>query len=318
VTTGNVVTLNGAASTDPDGDALVYSWTFTTRPSGSNSTLGNSAAVNPTFTADISGTYSLRLIVSDGQLSSAADSVTVTSSSGGGGGSTVSDNFDGNGALLNYVTNNASALPDVTRTNGRYRAFVNDNTGNKTLHFNASQGRLDAKLVSFPFEYIARNVGIGTPANSQSPVSPAGYPIKFAGIQVHVTTLSSANSAHIVVGHRGGDATGLAFTVEGKTTLNGNSATSSEPGYSLPLGRGDLRIVGHANRTLSAYWQAPNPNHENQADNWTPYAGTGKLPTGAGGVAFGAQVYVGLITYAYSTLTTDFVGTADSVELVGE
>ena len=80
----------------------------------------------------------------------------------------VLDLFAGSGALIGYTTNNKSSLPDIARKDGRYRANLTDNTDNITLHFNQDQGRLDAKKVSFPFEVIARNIGIGTQANSQA------------------------------------------------------------------------------------------------------------------------------------------------------
>ena len=106
----------------------------------------------------------------------------------------------------------------VSRTGGRYRANLIDNSGNKTLHFHNDQGRLDAKLITFPFNYIARNIGIGTQTDSQ--IAPPGGPDSryiFAGIQVHVTDLNSRNSSHVVVGHRG---SGTPFTVEGKHAIH--------------------------------------------------------------------------------------------------
>ncbi len=227
-------------------------------------------------------------------------------------GTSVSDNFDGNGSLLNYTTNNASALPNVARVNGRYRAELTDNSNNKTLHYHNDQGRLDAKVVSFPFEYIARNIGIGTIADSQSPPPASGSPYIFAGIQVHVLDLDSRNSAHFVVGHRGS----TYFTAEGKNTVNGSSSVNDDGPNILPEGRADLRVVGQADRTLKWYWQRPNPNPGVQADSWNAYRGTGNFPGNQ--ASFGSDVYVGLITYAYNEAGIPFVGTADSVELVGE
>lgn len=227
-------------------------------------------------------------------------------------GATVSDNFDGNGSLLNYTTNNASALPEVARVNGRYRAELTDNTNNKTLHYHGDQGRLDAKIVSFPFEYIARNIGIGTIADSQSPPPATGSPYIFAGIQVHVLDLDSRNSAHFVVGHRGS----TYFTAEGKNTVNGSSSVNDDGANILPEGRADLRVVGQADRSLKWYWQRPNPNPGVQADSWNAYRGDGDFPGNQ--ASFGSQVYIGLITYAYNQAGIPFVGTADSVELVGE
>ncbi len=225
---------------------------------------------------------------------------------------TVSDDFAGDGPLINYTTNNASSLRDVARVNNRYRANLTNNTNDITLHFNDYQGRLDAKLVNFPFEYIARNIGIGTQRNSQTAPGAFGDPFIFAGIQIHVTSLNSLNSSHIVVGHRGS----TAFTVEGKNTVNGNSTVTDEGFNAAPAGRADIRVVGNANQTLTVYWQQPNPNPGVQADNWRLYNGTGLLPGNA--PDYGAAAYIGLITYAQGTTGVPFVGTCDSVQLVGE
>ena len=78
VSTGTLVTLNGSGSSDANSDPLTYIWSFTSKPGGSTATLSSAIVANPTFTADTSGSYVLSLVVSDGQVSSAADTVTVT------------------------------------------------------------------------------------------------------------------------------------------------------------------------------------------------------------------------------------------------
>lgn len=221
---------------------------------------------------------------------------------------TVTDDFEGSGPLLDYTTNNASALPDVARVDGRYRANLTDNTDNITLHYNQDQGRLDAKLVSFPFEFIARNIGIGTQEDSQTPPAPANDPYNFAGVQVHVEDLSSPNSAHVVVGHRGP----THFTIEGKNTVDGVSSVNDAGANIVTDGRADIRIVGNADRTITVYWQVPNLDPA-IADDWTLYNGTGSMPGTA--PTFGDQVYVGLITYAFYTTGLPFVGTCDSIDI---
>ena len=221
------------------------------------------------------------------------------------------DSFDGQGPLNGYTVNNPEALSDVQQIDGRYRANLFENPNNITLHYNNSQGRLDAKAVSFPFEVIARNIGIGTQSDSQVPPSALGYPFIFAGIQIHVTNLSSINSSHVVVGHRGG----TPFTVEGKNTVNGVSSVTDDGVNVAPEGRADIRIVGSADRTLTVYWQLPNINGAKE-DSWRLYNGTGALPGAS--PQYGDTVYVGLITYALDVTGLPFVGTCDSFEIIKE
>ncbi|AUP77791.1 hypothetical protein [Flavivirga eckloniae] len=219
------------------------------------------------------------------------------------------DNFDGTGALIDYTTNNASALPNVSRASGRYRAALTDNTDNKTLHYNQDQGRLDAKLVTFPFEFIARNIGIGTIADSQIAPTSDNNPYNFCGVQVHVEDFNSINSSHVVVGHRG--STG--FTIEGKNTLNGDSSVNDIGENTVPEGRADIRIVGNNDKTLTVYWQRPNLTGNSSSDDWTLYNDNGLLPGTA--PTYGDNVYVGLITYAFYSTGVPFVGTCDSIEI---
>jgi len=78
VKTGNVVQLDGSGSADTDGDPLTYSWQLSTRPAGSAAVLSNNSIVNPTFTADLAGTYVAQLIVNDGMVNGLVDMVTIT------------------------------------------------------------------------------------------------------------------------------------------------------------------------------------------------------------------------------------------------
>jgi len=74
---GSAVDLDASKSKDVNGDVLSYSWSFTSTPSGSISTLTNPTAVNPTFTPDVAGTYALVLIVNDGTANSLSSNVTI-------------------------------------------------------------------------------------------------------------------------------------------------------------------------------------------------------------------------------------------------
>jgi hypothetical protein len=77
---GTVVNLDGSGSSDPDGAyPLAYEWTLTGQPVGSVATLSSNTVVDPTFTPDVLGNYTIQLVVTDSQgLVSSADLVTVS------------------------------------------------------------------------------------------------------------------------------------------------------------------------------------------------------------------------------------------------
>ncbi|MGB5684225.1 MAG: choice-of-anchor Q domain-containing protein, partial [Candidatus Electrothrix sp.] len=126
VIAGDLVCLDGSASYDVDGDLLSYSWEFTAWPAGSIAELDDSTAEAPCFTADLSGTYQVSLVVNDGiensepsttevvaiSLSEAViatieETVLVTSSLD----PDIFDNENKQGALINQI-NAAIALID--------------------------------------------------------------------------------------------------------------------------------------------------------------------------------------------------------------
>ena len=78
VAVGQIIQLDGSGSSDADGDPLAFRWALTTRPAGSQATLSNATLVNPTFVADVLGTYVAQLIVNDGTLESLPATVTLT------------------------------------------------------------------------------------------------------------------------------------------------------------------------------------------------------------------------------------------------
>jgi len=78
VSVGATVTLDGSGSEDIDGDQLTMAWSFVSIPAGSSAALSRPTTVRPSFVADISGSYVVQLLVSDGQMAGDPDTVTIS------------------------------------------------------------------------------------------------------------------------------------------------------------------------------------------------------------------------------------------------
>jgi hypothetical protein len=74
---GDEVVLDGSLSSDVNGDALMFAWSFDATPAGSAAALNDADAVQANFIPDAVGVYVVRLTVDDGRGGSAADTVMV-------------------------------------------------------------------------------------------------------------------------------------------------------------------------------------------------------------------------------------------------
>jgi hypothetical protein len=70
-----LVTLDGSRSRDPEGEALLYTWTFISGPSAVN--LSADTSDRPSYTPSLAGAYVFELTVSDGVFSSSPDQVRI-------------------------------------------------------------------------------------------------------------------------------------------------------------------------------------------------------------------------------------------------
>nr|MBC8218661.1 PKD domain-containing protein [Planctomycetota bacterium] len=115
VRVGSAVQLDGSGSTDPDGDSITYEWTLI-RPGPSAAVLSGTTTAEPTFVADVEGTYKVELQVYDGVLSD-FDTVMITAqpnkapTANAGPDQTVSD-ADGSGSEGVVLDGSASDDPD--------------------------------------------------------------------------------------------------------------------------------------------------------------------------------------------------------------
>lgn len=214
-----------------------------------------------------------------------------------------------------HVFNDNPNLLVVKRNNRLYGevTVAANGTGQDTTFFDLDQGQLNSRVMTFPFEVIALDIGIGTildPLTSH-PVN-GGY--NFCGLHVHqlsstidnnVEFLANINSSHCVVGHRGGTHN----CVEFKNTLAGSSSQGDTSFNSLPLGRADLRVTGSAAGLLTWYYKEPG------AANWLLINGGTGFPPGTQ-PTYGASVDVGIIGYAYTNTGLDFAMTCESIQYI--
>jgi Ca2+-binding RTX toxin-like protein len=77
VLVGDSVQLDGSGSSDANGDALAYIWSFTSVPTGSAAALSDTGSVMPAFRVDLAGSYVVQLVVNDGATDSLPATVTI-------------------------------------------------------------------------------------------------------------------------------------------------------------------------------------------------------------------------------------------------
>ena len=132
---GVVVYLDGSGSSDPDGNPLTFQWVQT---AGTTVQLSNPAISSPTFTAPTGliqdQVLTFQLVVNDGQLNSAPDSVNITvRASGAGGGDCPT------GAYLSYWDGDHTSGTNYICTNGGIN--IKNGNQNGTIEIGTTYGQ---------------------------------------------------------------------------------------------------------------------------------------------------------------------------------
>ena len=249
VTTGQLVTLTGAGSTDPNHDPLTYSWRFQSKPDGSTATLAAATSVSPTFTADMAGLYVLSLVVNDGKLTSAPDTVVIE-----------------------------ARLP--SSVNGVLQAYVKaSNTTASQFRYFGSNVALDGDTLAVSADEASCATGInGNQANSSCPGAGAVYVFTRTGgtwsQQAYLKASNTEAGARFGLGENlslSGNTLAVGATQEDScaTGVNGNQANSSCPGA------GAVYVFTRTGSTWSqqAYVKASNTSYIHQGLSIEPFFG---------------------------------------------
>ena len=237
VALNETVQLDASASSDADGDLLSFSWTFVSVPTGSAAALDDTSAVQPSFVADVAGSYISELTVNDGSLDSAPDTVTISSlnsrpvaNAGANQSVAVGDtvSLDGSGSsdvdgdslsfqwsLLSVPTNSTATLDDPSAVQP---SFVADEAGSYIVQLVVNDGSLDSDPASITISTI-----------NTKPVADAG-PDQTAFVAAQVQ-LDGSNSSDV-------DGDGLTYQwtllsrpMDSTTTLS--DPTSVQPNFVL-------------------------------------------------------------------------------------
>jgi len=167
--TGQIVTLDGSASSDTDGDALTFLWTVSSEPTGSSIVLSDATGVTPTFTPLIAGMYTIALVVSDSVDDSPADQVVINVSAansqplanaGADQSGVVGDvitldassSSDADGDVLSYswvlVTVPTGSIATLSAGDVIMPTFIADIAGTYTAELTVNDGTIDSNIDS--------------------------------------------------------------------------------------------------------------------------------------------------------------------------
>ena len=181
---GNAAQLDGSLSYDPDGTPLTYAWMVTFAPAGSTAAVSDPAIVDPTFTPDKRGVYVLKLVVSDGDLSS-EDTVTVSTTKHAPvaeAGSDITIPFGGTVQLNGYLSYDPDEDPlsyswTIVSTPSGSTAGLSDPTIVDPTFRPDKKGAYVIQLIVFDGEFSSAPDTMTITTTNHKPVAEAGNDI---------------------------------------------------------------------------------------------------------------------------------------------
>lgn len=150
---GSTVVLNGAGSSDVDGNPLTYLWTFLSRPAESIAILSGASTVSPSFVADRAGTYIVQLVVNDGKVNSAPATVQVSTANTPPVANAGPNQAVAVGAVVQL---NGSASTDVDGDHLTYRWSFNSVPTGSTAVFSNPAAINPTFVANAPGTYVAQ------------------------------------------------------------------------------------------------------------------------------------------------------------------
>lgn len=217
VSTGTVVNVSGLGSRDTNGDALTYRWSIAEQPTASNLELTDTNIPNISLTPVEDGVYILQLIVNDGLLDSAPESMTINAQtinstpianagndqklligqlvSLSGENSTDSDNdvLNFHWSFVSVPNNSNVSLDDETIVNPQ---FMPDQPGSYVLNLVVNDGVADSIADTIIIDLILPQITLQRLSRGTNPVYedvPFPFENQFAVVTASVNALNPPN-----------------------------------------------------------------------------------------------------------------------------
>lgn len=230
---GTTVLLDGTGSSDPDGDALSFTWSLASKPSGSVATLSGTTSTTPTFVIDKAGAYTIRLVVSDGTLSSSVAIVIVSTSNSA---PVARAGDDRSGQVGNTLTLDGSGSTDVDGDPLTYHwTLLSWPSGSTAALVDATSVRptltLD-KVGDYVVQLVVHDGTVSSEPDTMTISTLNSKPVADAGVDQSATVgtlvqLNGSNSFDV-------DGNALSYQWELTTTPAGSTATLSDPTSAQP------------------------------------------------------------------------------------